>query len=203
MTGIKVTLSFFLLLSLIKIIHSKETQFNDEEIKLHTYLFNKDTPHKYNPNLRPVSDASKPINVEARVGIKRIFEVDELEHKVNLFAILIKRWNDQFLKWDPKEFGNITYTYVDYNKVWSPQITLASEYTDKSSTFNDRSVHKIYEKFPVKLFSDGNIEFIPSMHMESECLFNYQNFPFEFQICDFQVNFYNLKICVPFIFILI
>jgi len=188
MALIKLALGVCLLLSLTELIKSKETAALNYELNLHTYLFSKETPHRYNPNLRPVIDATKPINVEARVGIKRIFEVNEMEHRVNLFAILIKKWNDQFLKWNPSDFGNITYTYVEYAKVWSPQLALTSEYSDELSTANDRSVHRIYEKYPVKLFSNGNIEFIPAMHMESECLFNYQNFPFEYQMCDFQVS---------------
>lgn len=78
---------------------------------------------------------------------------DEINHKVTLFAILvkvkfigfldsiiffqlslinrslnlIKTWKDEFLTWNPKEFGNIEYTYVKYNQIWTPQLQLVTK----------------------------------------------------------------------------
>ncbi len=53
----------------------------------------------------------------------------------------------------------------------------------------DHSAHEVYENFPVKLSSNGSVEFIPTLHLESDCIFNYRLFPFEYQMCDFHVSF--------------
>ena len=153
---------------------------------LHDYLFKSGDSKGYNPNLRPVRHSSDKVHVSVRLGIKRIFEMDELNHRVTLFAVLIKRWKDEFLKWNPDDYGGITHIYTDYTKVWNPQLSLISKYIDKKSAPADNSVHKIYENFPIKIFSDGNIEFVPSLNLENECIFNYARFPFEYQICKFK-----------------
>ena len=50
----------------------------------------------------------------------------------------------------------------------------------------------MYENFPVKLYSNGNVDFVPAVHLTSECIFNnYGQFPFEYEICDFQVCLYE------------
>jgi hypothetical protein len=45
---------------------------------------------RYDPNVRPVRDSFKRVDVELRLGIKRLFEMDEYNQKVTIFAILIK-----------------------------------------------------------------------------------------------------------------
>lgn len=125
----------------------------NHEANLHKYLFmpEENSTLKYDPNVRPVKDSFKRVDVEVRLGIKRLFEMDEINHRVTIFAILIKvwpkhtlsveveqfifrisstcfkKWKDDFLTWDPKDFGNITFTYVKYNQIWSPRLALVSK----------------------------------------------------------------------------
>ena len=65
-----------------------------DEARLHQYLFNRDensgNKWAYNPNLRPVRNSKTQVMVDARLGIKRIFEMDEANHRVTLFAALFK-----------------------------------------------------------------------------------------------------------------
>ncbi|CAF0769090.1 unnamed protein product [Brachionus calyciflorus] len=153
----------------------------NDEARLHDYLFSSN----YNPNLRPVNKSSNKILIETRLGIKRIFEMDEVNHRVVLFAVLFQKWNDDFLTWNPKEFGDIEYTYVDYSKIWTPQIQLTSKYSNEKSSPSDYSIHEIYDNFPVKLFHNGSVQFTPSVHLTSECLLNYGKFPLDIQMCLF------------------
>ncbi len=62
------------------------------EAKLHEYLFtcNGTKCLSYNPALRPIKNASKILLVNIRIGIKRIFEMDEANHKMTLFAVVFK-----------------------------------------------------------------------------------------------------------------
>lgn len=64
----------------------------NHEANLHRYLFMPDenSTLKYDPNVRPVKDSFSRVDVEVRVGIKRLFEMDEINHRVTIFAILIK-----------------------------------------------------------------------------------------------------------------
>jgi hypothetical protein len=136
-----------------------------------------------------VRNSSTFILVEARLGIKRIYEMDEANHRVTLYAILLKRWHDEFLRWDPGQFEGIEHTYVDYASVWSPRLQLISKYVNEASRPTDFSVDDVYDNFPVRVNYNGSMEFAPSLHLSSECLFNYERFPFDLQICSFIVCF--------------
>ncbi len=64
----------------------------NHEANLHKYLFmpEENSTVRYDPNVRPVRDSFKRVDVELRLGIKRLFEMDEYNQKVTIFAILIK-----------------------------------------------------------------------------------------------------------------
>ncbi len=141
----------------------------------------------YNPRIRPVRNSQASILVEARLGIKRIYEMDEANHRVTLYAILLKRWRDEFLRWDPSQFDGIEYTYVNYASVWSPKLQLISRFINEGSKPTDFSIDDVYDNFPVRINYNGSIEFAPSLHLSSECLFNYERFPFDIQLCTFTV----------------
>ena len=163
----------------------------NDEAKLVKYLFtcdnndaNENTSSSsscvvYNPNMRPVKRTDEKILVETSVGIKRLYEMDERNQKVVLFAAILIKWKDQFLKWNAADFGGINYTYVDYKRVWSPKLQLIS---NRESNSNHQNV---YERYPVKLNFDGTIEFVPSLYLTSDCLFNYERYPFDIQFCNF------------------
>lgn len=165
---------------------ASNSQTIKDEIRLHDYLFGKkENETSYNPNIRPVRDSSKSITVSLVVSIKRLFELDETNHIVKLFAALATEWQDEFLVWNKTDFGSIPYTYVDYNKIWTPEIELISKHINAQTAPTDHSIHKTYENYPVKLFSSGHVEFLPTVHLTSECLYNYGRFPFDTQLCLF------------------
>jgi len=160
-------------------LHHTDAYHNDES-RLHEYLF---VNKSYSPLLRPVLNSSSVITVQLRLGIKSVFYVDEMHHKVTVSAILYKNWTDEILQWLPKDFGGIEYTYVHFSKIWTPQIQLVSKYSNENN--EALNIREVYDDYPVKIWYDGNVEFIPSVHLTSNCLFSYINFPMDVQRCTF------------------
>ena len=37
---------------------------------------------------------------------------------------LSKRWQDEILQWDPKEFGDVDMIRIPADKIWTPDIVL-------------------------------------------------------------------------------
>lgn len=74
----------------------------NHEAKLHDYLFScngtSTSCFLYNPVLRPVKNSNEKLLVNIRLGIKRIFEMDEATHKLTLFALLYNVNYSLFLK---------------------------------------------------------------------------------------------------------
>ncbi|RMZ94595.1 neuronal acetylcholine receptor subunit alpha-5, partial [Brachionus plicatilis] len=155
----------------------------NDELRLNEYLFSLNSSTRYNPRIRPVPASTNRLIVHTRLGIKRLFEMDENNHRVVLFAVFFQKWTDSFLTWDPKNFGGIEYTYVDYSKIWTPNLKLITNFDDKNPS--DKSFDEIYENFPVKLYSNGSVQFTPAVHLTSECLLNYGKFPLDMQACSF------------------
>lgn len=52
----------------------------------------------------------------------------------------------------------------------------------------DYSIHDIYDNYPIKLWYNGSVQFTPSLHLNTECLFSYARFPFDYQLCSFRVK---------------
>lgn len=61
-----------------------------DEKRLSEYLFSSNKSTRYNPNIRPVPKSANRMRVDVRLGIKRIFEMDENNHRVILFAVLFQ-----------------------------------------------------------------------------------------------------------------
>ncbi len=116
--------------------------------------------------------------------------MDEKNQKVVIFAALQKRWKDQWLSWDPSKFGGLNFTYVSYSKIWTPKLELVSDRKKKSAK---SSIQEVYESYPVKLNFDGYVEFVPSLYLSSDCLFNYDRYPFDIQLCNFVVSLSDLN----------
>lgn len=62
----------------------------------------------YDKRSRPVEDYHSPLKVNFSISIQQILQVDE-KHQVittNLWRSLY--WKDDFLKWNPANYGNIS-----------------------------------------------------------------------------------------------
>ena len=62
---------------------------------------------------------------------------------------------------------------------------------DEYSKPSDDSFHEVYDNYPIKIDYKGNVLFIPRLHMKSDCLFNYERFPYDSQLCQLIVIFFN------------
>ena len=51
-------------------------------------------------------------------------KVDEVSQIMETKLWLKQRWNDFKLRWDPKEFKNITEVRIPSEKIWRPDIVL-------------------------------------------------------------------------------
>lgn len=74
----------------IKFFQKIKIYLVNDEGRLYEYLFSSNSSIRYNPNIRPVEQKSNRMVVHARLGIKRLFEMDENNHRVIIFAVLFK-----------------------------------------------------------------------------------------------------------------
>ncbi|GFU29537.1 hypothetical protein NPIL_461531, partial [Nephila pilipes] len=69
-------------------------------------------------------------------------------------------WNDEYLKWDPKEFNNITEMHIPHTEIWNPDLSIYTS-TDDSlfPTSNTLAV----------LYYHGKVVWVPYFQIKSHC----------------------------------
>uniref|UniRef100_A0AC34RNG9 Neurotransmitter-gated ion-channel ligand-binding domain-containing protein n=1 Tax=Panagrolaimus sp. JU765 TaxID=591449 RepID=A0AC34RNG9_9BILA len=76
----------------------------------------------YDTSVRPVFNASSIVNVFMGLTLTHIFNIDERNQVLALNVWVEQSWNDERIRWEPEEFGNISKLTVGANYVWRPDI---------------------------------------------------------------------------------
>ncbi len=97
-----------LLFLFVKIISSQSNVI--EEKQYETLLL--DTLFKdYDKRVRPVKNYHQPVVVNLSVTFNQILQVDEKHQVITTNILRNIKWKDDYLKWKPESFGNITQVY--------------------------------------------------------------------------------------------
>ncbi|XP_058816638.1 neuronal acetylcholine receptor subunit alpha-5-like [Topomyia yanbarensis] len=142
-----------------------------EEIRLKKQLL----CGSYNSDLRPVKDFKFSINVSI-TPVLMSYDFNDSEDTLDTNTLLIMQWTDEFLKWDPKTFSNITSIVISTDELWTPDLQLFSSYYKpdaKTSCTNPRCLVK----------SDGLVICVPSCDFNARCNSDYSNWPLDSQRC--------------------
>ncbi|WAR00650.1 ACH10-like protein [Mya arenaria] len=101
-------------------------------------------------------------------------------------------WVDEFMRWDPDEFANITTLRVPCNKLWLPDIVLYNKLLKDINIFNMYVAHGIFSAaeytdglMPANAMVryDGNIFWPIPTKLQSSCKVDVTYFPFDEQEC--------------------
>uniref|UniRef100_A0A1I7WKB8 Neur_chan_LBD domain-containing protein n=1 Tax=Heterorhabditis bacteriophora TaxID=37862 RepID=A0A1I7WKB8_HETBA len=83
-----------------------------------------DLKNNYDAMERPVWNHSEAIRVNLRIFLQQLVDVDEKNQVLTMVVWTQSTWNDYKMKWDPKEYGNITNIQLANNLLWKPDILL-------------------------------------------------------------------------------
>nr|XP_027196944.1 acetylcholine receptor subunit alpha-type acr-16-like [Dermatophagoides pteronyssinus] len=143
-------------------------QMNDER-RLFNYLM-----RNYDNTIRPVRNASKPINIRLGITLTQIFDLDEKNQVLTTNVWLDQEWIDEFLQWNSSEFGNISKIRIPCQSIWLPDIVLYNNADDYTRGYmNSRAI----------IEPNGNVFWPPPTKFRSTCQVDVTYFPFDDQIC--------------------
>ncbi|KAL3867163.1 hypothetical protein ACJMK2_044385 [Sinanodonta woodiana] len=128
----------------------------------------------YERSVRPVRNASTPVRIRMGLTMTQIFDMDEKNQVLVTNVWLDQEWEDEFLRWDPQTFSNISMLRIPCDKIWLPDIVLynnAAEYTDGLMPANAMVHHT------------GNIFWPVPTKLQSSCKVDVTYFPFDEQVC--------------------
>ncbi|GMT09591.1 hypothetical protein PFISCL1PPCAC_888, partial [Pristionchus fissidentatus] len=142
-----------------------------DQKQLFNYLF-KD----YRKELRPVKDdLSGPTNVTVQLYFKQIQKIQENDQIITLYCWLEEYWMDEFLRWDPSEFGGISTLHVPADMIWKPDLLVYNN-ANMNVKDNELQTNSLIEY-------DGKVSLFRAMIIDITCYLNMNSFPFDQQIC--------------------
>merc|ERR1719206_530540 len=134
---------------------------------------------KYDREVRPVYNASKPVVVRVGITLTQIFDMDEKNQVLTTNIWLDQEWKDELLTWNPKDFNGITKLLVPCEKLWLPDIVLYNSADDYS---------KGYFKSLASVDYTGNVFWPPPTKFRSTCPVDVTYFPFDDQTCNLKLS---------------
>lgn len=93
-------------------------KFNDERSLLQFIL------KGYEKAVRPVLNAQRAVVVKFRVTLMSIDELDEKHQVLSTNVRLDHEWTDEYVQWDPIDFGGIKSIIIPSELIWLPDVAL-------------------------------------------------------------------------------
>ncbi|XP_064254094.1 5-hydroxytryptamine receptor 3A-like isoform X1 [Passer domesticus] len=142
----------------------------------------------YHKGTRPVRDWRTTTNVAIDLMVYAILSVDEKDQVLTTYIWYRQggrtsptksplhcpqHWTDEFLKWDPADFDNLTQISLPVESIWVPDI-LINEFVDVG-----KSPHVPY----VYVSHHGEVQNLKPIQVMTSCSLDIYNFPFDIQNC--------------------
>ncbi|XP_077868838.1 neuronal acetylcholine receptor subunit alpha-9-II-like [Saccoglossus kowalevskii] len=156
------------LLSTQEEIESSDAGGNTNAHLINTLLSN------YSKYTRPVFNATTTTIVSHRIQPIQILDVDEKNQIITLKVWLVLRWYDEFLTWNPSDFGGITVVNIPVDLIWQPDIYLYGSISEDFVRHLDTDV---------QIYPDGLIIAPQPVIYKSTCEIDATFFPFDQQEC--------------------
>ncbi|KAF1752523.1 hypothetical protein GCK72_019078 [Caenorhabditis remanei] len=142
-----------------------------QQKQLIKYLF-----RDYHKELRPVKDESSgPTNVTVQLYFKQIQKVHENDQIITLYCWIEEYWQDEFLMWNPEDFGNIKSLHVPSEMIWKPDLLV---YNNANMNIKENEMQT-----NVQIEHTGKISLFRAIITDITCDLQMEKFPYDQQIC--------------------
>ncbi|XP_059783472.1 acetylcholine receptor subunit delta isoform X2 [Balaenoptera ricei] len=122
----------------------------NEEERLIRHLFEE---KKYDKELRPTAHKEETVEVTLALTLSNLISLKEVEETLTTNVWIEHGWTDSRLKWDAKDFGNISVLRLPSDMVWLPEIVLENnslKYTAKEITLSLKQDEEDGRYYPVE-----------------------------------------------------
>ncbi|KAK7490517.1 hypothetical protein BaRGS_00018303 [Batillaria attramentaria] len=131
----------------------------------------------YSPNIRPVRNISTVTNVSVTFKLSAISEISMTRQMMSQALYLSVSWTDEFINWNPGDYGGATDFLVRQKDVWVPDLAFGPQVSSTSGKLGNDDLH-------VRLWHNGTMIWSPHMVVESFCAVSIVKYPFDEQSCN-------------------
>ncbi|CAG2236620.1 unnamed protein product [Mytilus edulis] len=163
---------YFVFLSLIDNISLSFGNVN-HELLLRSVLFNEST---YSYQVIPRRNLTETVKINLKWTFIRLEGLSEKDAKLTQSIVAELTWKDDYLVWDPSQYGGKSYITASGKEVWTPDVRV---FNKLASSFLSDGLQA--ERVLVKY--DGTIMTQPSGDLSTICNANIELFPADCQEC--------------------
>ena len=131
------TILWLILLTSMMGVCNAETNIQATANRLKNYLF-----QNYSMLIRPKMNQSETLVVNFDIALKQVIDVNVKTQKMTLFLWQRQTWYDDFLSWNPDDFGNLHQIFVSPTDIWLPDIIFQNS-LDEMDELRDMNVIKV------------------------------------------------------------
>ncbi|OWF55904.1 acetylcholine receptor subunit beta-type unc-29-like [Mizuhopecten yessoensis] len=147
----------------------------DDWIRLTNTLF-----ANYTKEIYPVYNFTDVLMVDTAMMLLSIVDFDELAGIITVNAVLVVKWTDYRLKWDPNDYGGIEDIFVNASNVWKPYLYVQTTAQDLEPIGSNQ--------FDVRINHTGHCIVLPGRLLRSSCVTDMRRFPVDSQVCDIVIR---------------
>ncbi|KAI4893521.1 hypothetical protein NFI96_021514, partial [Prochilodus magdalenae] len=140
--------------------------------------------------VRPTQHSNNTVKVRFGLKISQLVDVDEKNQLMTTNVWLWQEWIDYKLRWNPEDYGGITFIRVPSESIWLPDIVLYEKCASKTCTNNLSSFELCADgRFEGSLMTkaiikyNGVVTWTPPASYKSACTMDVTFFPFDRQNC--------------------
>ncbi|XP_035669751.1 neuronal acetylcholine receptor subunit alpha-9-like isoform X1 [Branchiostoma floridae] len=129
----------------------------------------------YQKEGRPVRDPTQVVLTSLDVYVIQIVKLIPRRQVLVINFWLVQRWRDDFLTWDPAEYGNISTIRLGSENIWRPRlVNYNRQHEEGWSELPDTNAI---------VRSDGEVLWTYPITLRSTCVLDIARFPFDVQKC--------------------
>lgn len=134
----------------------------------------------YERSLRPVRNQSSTLILNISFGVVSIQDFDEVKESLTVVGGLTLTWIDEFMTWNPSDYGGIKDIVSDSGKFWMPHLIMLT---------NVNKLDKTGESWQrVRFTHEGEALVIQADAFSTLCSVDLTYFPWDSHWCDFEFS---------------
>lgn len=169
-------LFYFLLITSCIYKGLSHPEFLDDPYKSTIQKLRNDLLKNYDKLARPVLDDSNTTTVSFGLSPIYLMELNEANQYIKLEAWVKLTWNDNHLKWEPRNYSDISLVHFAIDEIWHPDI----------SVYSSIPISEIAPHVKTKALSiySGTVLWVPPATIYSFCSVDYKDYPNDIQECN-------------------
>ncbi|KAH3785947.1 hypothetical protein DPMN_164043 [Dreissena polymorpha] len=85
-------------------------------------------PAGYTKTIRPLINQHHVLTVRTDMFLNSIIDFNEQEENIKISGHLFIRWFDEFLQWNPEEYGGLESFVSPQDDIWRPDVALHNSF---------------------------------------------------------------------------